>query len=141
MRRPRENRNCPYCLSPIEENEERIRCPKCGVTHHAECWRANGKCSVYGCDGWALWSSEIAERITPAADAEIDVTEQRGRAKQKNETTRCMECGGPVRPDQLVCWNCRRRHNEGRWENCLGPSMVMVGGVIWGLVEVIRALT
>jgi len=135
MRRTKDNRNCPYCLSPIEGDEARVRCPKCGVTHHSECWRTNGKCSVYGCDGWALWNSGIAERITPDADTPIDVSET---GKQTPEIARCIDCGRPVRSDQMVCGNCRRRHRGDRLENCLGPSVVMVGGIIWGLVTIAR---
>jgi len=141
MRRPRENRNCPYCLSPIEENEQRIQCPKCGVSHHSECWRTNGKCSVYGCDGWALWNSGIAQRITLDANTPIDVMEPSGLREQAAQPVRCIECGGPVKSDQLVCWGCRRRQGSRLWDNCAGPSLLIVGGIVWGLIAVARALT
>ncbi len=127
---------CPYCLSPIEDKAEKVRCPVCGVDHHAECWRANGKCSVYGCDGWQAWSSAINEKIAPRIADKVDV-EIRGterRAVQDNPL--CIECGEPVDPGELVCGKCRRRHRPGLFEGCLGPSVVLLT-VVAGLAALL----
>lgn len=140
MRVNRENRNCPYCLSPIAEHEERVRCPKCGVVHHAECWRTNGQCSVYGCDGWAQWNADIAEKISPAEPEAVEIADTRPRSKREPETARCIECGATVHANQMLCGNCRRRQPSERWQNCAGPSVLLVGGVVWLICLTVRAL-
>jgi hypothetical protein len=45
---------CPYCQSPITEDEEHVRCPACHTPHHRSCWQENGGCAVYGCRGGRL---------------------------------------------------------------------------------------
>ena len=141
MRKPEENRNCPYCLSPIGENEERVRCPKCGVLHHRGCWKTNGKCSVYGCDGWAVWSSGISERIAPDTDGPVDVSAADPVAKKTTEAALCMRCGRAVKSDQLLCWNCLLKQKGHRWDNCAGPSIILVAGLIGIVTLIVRALT
>lgn len=42
---------CPYCQTPIVAGEEMVICPQCKTPHHAECWRDNRGCAVYGCAG------------------------------------------------------------------------------------------
>lgn len=132
MENPRESANCPYCLSPIEENAETIRCPICGVLHHAECWQMNGKCSVYGCDGWQAWSSEITDKIAPKIQAEIDMHET-GAEPSANTTAQakplCIECGAPVNPGQLTCARCRKISRPAILDNCLGPSVIILIGL------------
>ena len=140
MRKPKENRNCPYCLSEIGKEDERVRCPKCGVLHHRDCWQTNGKCSVYGCDGWALWSNEISERIAPDADGPVDVSADDAVENKTAETARCMRCGKEVRSDQLLCWNCQLTQKGHRWDNCAGPSVILVGGVVGIVTLIVRAL-
>lgn len=130
---------CPYCLGPIEEKAEKVRCPVCGVDHHAECWRVNGKCSVYGCEGWQAWSSAINDKIAPRVADKVDV-EIRGverRAVQDNPL--CIECGKPVGEGELVCWKCRRRTRPGMFEGCLGPSVFVIGCVVGLAAALMRA--
>jgi hypothetical protein len=40
---------CGVCQFPIEADEQRTRCPHCGLPFHAECWEQNYGCSAYGC--------------------------------------------------------------------------------------------
>lgn len=132
MKRAKESVNCPYCLSPIEDDEEQIRCPVCGVAHHAECWHANGKCSVYGCDGWQAWSGPIADKIAPkiAGDIDIDAAGTERSASGVSAEALCMDCGKPVKRGQLVCGRCKRGDRPGWLENCTGPSVIILGGLI-----------
>jgi hypothetical protein len=110
MEKAKESPICPYCLSPIEENEEFILCPVCGVAHHAECWRMNGKCSVYGCDGWQAWDADIADRIAPRLNGEIDLeADNLELAPRAYDGPVCMECGKPVRRGQLPASNAEPR--------------------------------
>lgn len=138
MEKARDTSNCPYCLSPIEATEEQIRCPVCGVVHHAECWQMNGKCSVYGCDGWQSWSGAISEKIAPRIREEIDIGDGETEPVAHSQDTgpRCIECGQPVRPGQLVCPGCRGDWRPGWLENCSGPMLIMIG-VFAGIVSLI----
>lgn len=145
MGKPKENANCPYCLSPIADNEEKIRCPVCGVAHHAECWRMNGKCSVYGCEGWQAWSSEISDKIAPKIRDEIDIdatgTETEKQVRTVSTGPLCIECGKPVKPGRMVCGSCRGIWRPRYLENCAGPSVLLLGGVIALVVFVLKGLS
>ena len=41
---------CPYCKSDITKSDSAAICPICNTPHHAECWRENNGCTVYGCE-------------------------------------------------------------------------------------------
>ena len=59
-------KNCPYCSTPIKENRSAVICSECGMPHHEECWRENGGCTTFGCQGKALTSREGELRaLTP----------------------------------------------------------------------------
>jgi TM2 domain-containing membrane protein YozV len=41
---------CPYCRTAIETApEEELLCAGCGTPHHADCYKENGGCTVFGC--------------------------------------------------------------------------------------------
>lgn len=42
---------CPYCNFPVRRGEPAVTCPACRARYHADCWRDNGGCAVYGCRG------------------------------------------------------------------------------------------
>ncbi len=42
--------SCAYCLAPFQKGELVVKCPKCGLPHHFECWRENEGCAAYGCN-------------------------------------------------------------------------------------------
>ena len=136
----KENRNCPFCLSPVESGEEKVRCPKCGVVHHAECWKANGSCSVYGCDGWAVWSGQISERIAPVTQATVEVSKDSGPPRA-DEEVRCMKCGKLVKKGQLVCLDCRIKGDHNYLDNCIGTGVVMLLGAGTVIILIMKALT
>lgn len=140
MRSTNESSNCPYCLSPIESREEAIRCPKCGVMHHAECWKSNGRCSVYGCDGWAIWNRQISDRIAPPAAGRI-VIAPTDLTDESDQPLRCIKCGRPVKRNQITCAHCRFTARDNRFlENCLGPAVVVFSIGASGIFFLIRLL-
>lgn len=47
----KKGKDCPYCLSPLNEGEVLLRCEKCDSIHHQECWQDNRGCTIYGCTG------------------------------------------------------------------------------------------
>src|SRR5215469_805499 len=41
---------CPYCRTPIDAAAgEELLCSGCGTPHHADCYKENGGCTVFGC--------------------------------------------------------------------------------------------
>ena len=42
---------CPFCRSAVLPSQDGIVCSACGIPHHCECWRLNGRCTTYGCIG------------------------------------------------------------------------------------------
>ncbi len=42
---------CPYCSFPVRRGDPLVTCPACRARYHADCWRENGGCAVYGCHG------------------------------------------------------------------------------------------
>lgn len=141
MEKTRESTVCPYCLSPIQEQEEYVLCPVCGVAHHAECWRMNGKCSVYGCDGWQAWSSDIAERVAPKLTGEIDLeADNLELAPRAYEGPVCMECGKPVRRGQLTCLGCRTK-NQPLYRSCSATGVLFLAAALTLVTLLVKGLS
>lgn len=137
MKKSGKELNCPFCLNPVSP-EEAVRCPKCGVLHHIECWQLNGRCSVYGCDGWVVWSRQISERIAPSAPGKVELVDSNTTATQQ-QVTRCIKCGEPVKPNQVVCWRCRYVTSDKHFmENCFGPAAIVLSIGIAGVLLLIR---
>ena len=44
-------RVCPYFLTGIGAGVAVVICELCGMPHHADCWRENGRCTTFGCQG------------------------------------------------------------------------------------------
>lgn len=137
----KENRGCPYCLCAVEPADDKVRCPRCGAMHHADCWETNGKCSVYGCDGWAVWSGAIGEAIAPGAARGIEISAGDLDRAGAGEVLRCIECGDEVGPGDLVCWDCRRRSGPRWFESCLGPAALFLCGAGGAAAIMLRMLT
>jgi hypothetical protein len=44
------NSVCPYCRAPIDPaQDEQVICEGCDTPHHADCYKENGGCTVFGC--------------------------------------------------------------------------------------------
>jgi RING finger family protein len=42
---------CPFCRDEIREQDATWLCSECNAVHHVGCWRENGRCSAFGCNG------------------------------------------------------------------------------------------
>ena len=41
---------CPYCRTPIDTaSGDELVCTGCGTPHHADCYKENGGCTIFGC--------------------------------------------------------------------------------------------
>jgi hypothetical protein len=45
---------CPFCKNELNELATLVRCSSCSTYHHQTCFMENGRCSVYGCAGFAM---------------------------------------------------------------------------------------
>lgn len=149
--------NCPYCMSPIEPGQEVVTCTQCGNRHHANCWKENGKCGAYGCDGVQMWPESIARKIAPRVDGMPDLsdidkipdgavrndtaagTSRRGATRPAVSMAPCTECGKSIPSDQLMCHECRMRQRRPVMENCFGPAVVMLGVFVGIVTLLVRA--
>ena len=149
------NKECPFCQSAIRVDDEFVPCPKCGVEHHVECWGRNGKCSIHGCDGWAAWNGAIARKMAPKLDTSVDLSasdcvdaaELEPRARTAGTATaqvpkveRCIKCGAEVPAQTLLCGRCRGGPSH-LWENCSGPALLFLGGIVAIITLITRVLT
>jgi hypothetical protein len=55
---------CSICQNPIESDEPKTICGKCGLPFHEECWRENLGCSAYGCPNVSALKTGPDIRIT-----------------------------------------------------------------------------
>jgi hypothetical protein len=87
-----DRQNCAICLSPVESGEDKTICPECHATYHAECWKENGGCAVYGC-------------------AQVPATEKRSAIEMPvsywgQENKKCPNCGQEILAAAVRCRHC-----------------------------------
>jgi hypothetical protein len=106
-----------------------------------------------------MWGAKIAKRIAPKVARSVDLEEsvfnrldeggqEQGRQtrvvgnshREVRDSERCMKCGAAVPPGTLLCFKCRRSDNH-FWENCSGPALLFLGGVVGAVTLVVKALT
>lgn len=62
-------KTCPYCQMPIKPGVSTKTCPLCKISHHSECWGANGeKCTTFGCKGTTgaiAYNVDVNSEISP----------------------------------------------------------------------------
>lgn len=98
--------NCPYCLAPIQHHETMAVCSACNLAHHDDCWRDNGECTTYGCNGTPIrMTAEQYMALAQEDEAPIDLM------GQGLETDRCPYCGGLIKALAIKCKHCKRMIN------------------------------
>jgi hypothetical protein len=58
-----EGKVCPFCQTTIDADELVVICSDCQMPHHAECWRDNGRCTTYGCNGIPRIADPFREQL------------------------------------------------------------------------------
>ena len=56
---------CPYCRSKIAATDLPQVCPACRTPHHADCWKENNGCTVYGCSMAPPDEEKISISLSP----------------------------------------------------------------------------
>jgi TM2 domain-containing membrane protein YozV len=107
---------CPYCQTGFRQEERFRECPQCHMPHHEDCWRENGGCTTFGCNGQPTARPAPAPPgdWPPAADSDhIELS--------LDDLSRCAACGEEISVWDETCRRCgtptslppslARRHN------------------------------
>jgi len=60
---------CPYCRAEIAPTDRTRVCPACHTPHHADCWKENKGCTVFGCSMAPPDEEKIAVTLPSGAQA------------------------------------------------------------------------
>lgn len=93
---------CAICQSPLQPGEETASCPCCQARYHAECWRENQGCAVYGCS--QVPPTEARDRLEIAA------------AYWGREEKPCPVCGKTILAAAVRCRHCGAAFQSARPE-------------------------
>ncbi len=80
---------CRVCGDKVGEKDQIVKCDKCQTPHHRECWKYNGKCSVFGCGNLTFISNQ---------EEKIGVSEP------------CTHCQRPIVKTEEECADCSKGH-------------------------------
>lgn len=107
--------NCPFCLSPLGEQEQ-YTCPSCDTTYHLECYEWNGACGTFGCPAWKQAQDEA---YAAAAQAPATAPEPAGAVASAPQPAApvmapavlnfCDHCGVRVEGAPTRCPSCKER--------------------------------
>ncbi len=90
---------CPYCKTPLKEDDEVVVCSVCDMPHHKECWIENEGCTTFGCLG-TIKSADGAASQSPAPAAQAD------GSSEVQERVFCTRCGTENRMSSAFCYRC-----------------------------------
>lgn len=57
---------CRVCASLL--TGERVLCPRCETPHHADCWRYNGGCALFGCSPDETGAAVVVAKVLVVED-------------------------------------------------------------------------
>ena len=77
---------CPYCKTPLREDDDVVVCSICEMPHHKDCWIENAACTTFGCTGTMM---------SPEGESLVDKV-----------TVPCKNCGAPVKIGNKFCTKC-----------------------------------
>lgn len=134
-------RTCPYCLSPITEQDRVTQCDQCQAVYHVECWEESCGCCVKSCSRRKI---VIDVDIEQEPQHHIVLTredvESAKRSSPSAFSTPCLQCGAQVRDGGLLCDRCRPAFTmEHEDIKNVGPILValLVLGVLLAWIIVI----
>ena len=91
------SKTCPVCCTKIEDTDEYLQCPDCGMTYHKECWYDNKGCATYGC--------KSAQCLEPPP-LKIDPNEKVAEPTETQDYIICPQCSMHHAKDVSFCWSC-----------------------------------
>jgi len=96
---------CPYCLDDLRPDQASVRCRECRTPHHATCFRENGGCVSYGCQG----EEPSAAGLSIFARSQIRIRHPTGSAIEVGPFRIGFRELPPV-PEQRPDWRCPNRY-------------------------------
>lgn len=97
-----QNRNCPYCQTPIKNESEAIVCSQCYTPHHPECWDENNGCTSFGCSNNKSSATGInVGDLTPQEAELLTVT-----TPASSTLINCTKCDGLIDENSVYCKFC-----------------------------------
>lgn len=122
--------DCPYCLSPIADNEEATECPVCGAAYHAECYEESGGCAYKDCEKRARPNAiEVTVDAEPHTVLVLskESVEQAPSVARKRTSNPCLKCGAQLPEGQIYCAECEPTISDSMDTTKLAPLLVMIG--------------
>ena len=96
-------KTCPYCKTPIVEDDDVVVCSVCEMPHHKDCWVENQGCTTFGCLGTITAPQNDRPRPTSAQNYE---TIQFGGQAPAQQSVFCHRCGAKNPQESQFCVNC-----------------------------------
>lgn len=126
-------RECPYCLSPIDETDDTICCDGCKTLYHRECWLDGEGCCIRGCENFKN-SVEIDVAANNQESLVFSREEIESAIAYRGErfSNPCLKCGRQVPQGSLYCIECTPELEGNQDAKNLGPLLIVL--IIFGLV-------
>ena len=99
-----EGKICPYCRYPIRKGDESCVCSICLTPHHWNCWKDNGRCSTFDCNGVPI----KVDNAQPGQHTNAQYTQ--------NTHIYCSACGRPNSIEAKFCSQCGNRFSKPSFE-------------------------
>ncbi len=121
---------CPYCLSPISDDDKAVQCTHCGAYHHTECWHENGGCAAKDCgkrDKSGSINIEVEDEPHTLLVLSKESVEQARPRVIRRKSNPCMKCGRQLPDGELYCVDCTPPIEENQDTKNAGPLLMMIG--------------
>lgn len=100
-----EGKICPYCRYPIRKGDESCVCSICLTPHHWNCWKDNGRCSTFDCNGVPIKGDNTQSGHHTHAQY------------TQNTYIYCIACGKPNSVEARFCSQCGNRLSKPSFEH------------------------
>ena len=108
---------CPICGLEIDNGDNIVNCPSCGIMYHERCWIKNRGCTTFNCKYYSDFSiieqekannfTEIERKINDMpVDSELNVVPAEDKISYENKKLYCVKCGEELNEMQAFCPKC-----------------------------------
>lgn len=119
-------RECPYCLTPIGQDNPTTACDLCGRSHHTECWLENDGCCASDCGG-ARRRLDVQVEPRPLRISLTREAVEAAAPRAGGSVNPCIRCGKPVPEGEIHCVECEPGPEPDPDAANLAPMLLLVG--------------